>query len=142
MSKSFTSIATGHRRVRKQGGMIRLLICGDREWKKKDLIRRELRLLGIANLEVVIHGAARGADSLGAEIAEELGVDKRRIKAFPAQWDDTGKAAGVIRNSQMLQEGQPTYVLAFHSHLETKSKGTADMVRKARAAGVKVKVVR
>ena len=142
MSRLFVSTTTGRRTVRNQKGKIRLLICGDREWKKKGRIRRELRSLGISNLEVVIHGAARGADLLGAEIAEELGVDKRRIKAFPAKWDYLGKAAGAIRNSQMLKEGRPTYVLAFHSHLETKSKGTADMVRKAKAVGVEVKVIK
>jgi len=142
MSRLFVSTTTGRRTVRNQKGKIRLLICGDREWKKKGRIRRELRSLGISNLEVVIHGAARGADLLGAEIAEELGVDKRRIKAFPAKWDYLGKAAGAIRNSQMLKEGRPTYVLAFHSHLKTKSKGTADMVRKAKAVGVEVKVIK
>lgn len=142
MSKLYTGSTQSRRRVRSQSGKIRLLICGDREWKKKDRIRRELLLLGISNIEVVIHGAARGADSLGAEIAEELGINKRKIKAFPARWDDYGTAAGAIRNSQMLKEGRPTYVLAFHSHLETQSKGTADMVRKAKAVGIKVKVVK
>jgi len=142
MSKWFVSTATNRRRVRNQQGKIRLLICGDREWKKKDRIRRELLLLGISNIEVVIHGAARGADSLGAEVAEELGINKRRIKPFPAKWEEQGKAAGVIRNSQMLKEGRPTYVLAFHSHLKTQSKGTADMVRKAKAVGIEVKVIK
>lgn len=49
------------------------------------------------------------------------------------------RQAGPIRNEQMLQEGQPDKVLAFHENL-AQSRGTADMVRRAAKAGVPVEI--
>lgn len=83
---------------------------------------------------VLIHGAARGADKLADEIGKELGFE---IIACPADWNLHGRAAGPIRNEQMLKH-KPDLVLAFP--LED-SRGTWDMVRKAQSAGVTVKVV-
>lgn len=114
---------------------MRVLICGDRNWTDKQKIRSSLSLL--PHTEIVIEGEARGADSLGREVAEELGI---QVLKFPAQWDKYGRAAGLIRNQQMLDEGKPNLVLAFHSHLN-QSKGTADMMKRASKAGIKVILV-
>jgi hypothetical protein len=62
------------------------------------------------------------------------------VKVFEAAWDMHGKAAGAIRNQRMLDEGKPDEVWAFTDDLAT-SKGTADMVRRARKADVPVYVV-
>jgi hypothetical protein len=51
------------------------------------------------------------------------------------------KAAGPIRNEQMLVDEQPDLVVACHDHLE-RSKGTVDMVERAHAVGVPVAFVR
>lgn len=59
---------------------------------------------------------------------------------YPADWKTYGRAAGPIRNRQMLTCGQPDLVLAFHDALEI-SKGTANMVKIARKAGVPVVVI-
>jgi len=87
---------------------------------------------------IIIHGAARGADSIAGVMAEHL---KCKVLAFPAQWDKYGRSAGPLRNQQMLDEGKPDIVLAFHASL-AKSKGTKDMVRRATQARVPVKVIR
>jgi hypothetical protein len=50
-------------------------------------------------------------------------------------------AAGPRRNRRMLAEFEPTRVVAFVDKPLAKSKGTADMVNIARAAGVEVVVV-
>jgi hypothetical protein len=113
---------------------MRVLVCGARDWSDIGSIRRTLAALPPDT--VVIHGAARGADSLAGEAARELGL---RVRAFPADWARYGKAAGPVRNRQMLVEGKPDRVLAFHADLAG-SKGTADMVRQARAAGVAVRI--
>ena len=52
---------------------------------------------------------------------------------YPAPWKRFGPSAGGIRNQQMLDEGKPDLVVAFPG-----GKGTADMVRRAENAGVKV----
>jgi hypothetical protein len=52
---------------------------------------------------------------------------------FPAQWDRYGEAAGPIRNAWMLEFGKPDLVVAFPG-----GRGTADMISKARKAGIEV----
>ena len=54
---------------------------------------------------------------------------------FAADWDKHGKAAGAIRNREMLKKGQPNLVIAFHTALQ-QSKGTRDMVELAKKAGI------
>lgn len=118
--------------------MVRLLITGGRSFNDKDTIRKWIKNVEatIGPIEVIIHGAnPRGADKLADELADELGIPKLR---FPADWDEHGKAAGPIRNQRMIDEGRPTYVLAFP---DPKSRGTWDMVKKAHTAGLKGKVV-
>lgn len=82
---------------------------------------------------VVIHGAARGADKLAGQIADEFGF---RTLAYPADWETHGKKAGFVRNTHMLREGRPDCVLAAPG-----GKGTAMMVDIARRAGVPVVVM-
>lgn len=116
---------------------MRLLITGDREWASRRRIKTKLIEIGCpGNIEVLIHGAARGADTIASEVAIELGLPESRIQAFPAKWGKLGRIAGPIRNRRMLLEG-PTQVLAFHDHI-AKSKGTVDMVKISRKAGVPV----
>jgi hypothetical protein len=118
---------------------VKVLVCGDRNWTDRKLISRELAALvppeGI--VMTVIHGAARGADTIGGEVAHLMGAG---VRPFPADWAFYGRAAGPTRNQRMLDDGKPDLVLAFHDDLAN-SKGTADMVRRAEKAGVPVKIV-
>ena len=77
----------------------------------------------------VISGAAKGAYSLGAEWAV---CNWTRLEEFPADWNKHGKAAGHIRNQQMLDSGVDIAV-QFPG-----GRGTADMRRRLDKAGVKV----
>ncbi len=52
---------------------------------------------------------------------------------FHAEWMKYGKAAGPIRNARMLAEGKPDLVVAFPG-----GRGTADMLRRVREAGIEV----
>jgi hypothetical protein len=82
--------------------------------------------------DVLIHGAAPGADRLAAEIWQPQGGT---IEAYPADWKAHGKGAGPIRNQRML-DAKPDIVIAFPG-----GSGTADMVRRARSKGLKVRVI-
>lgn len=73
---------------------------------------------------IVVHGAARGADTIAGVVAEELGL---LVKPYPADWDTYGKTAGPIRNSQMLNMEHPDFIFSFHNNIEV-SKGTKHMV--------------
>lgn len=110
----------------------RVLVCGGRDYSDRarlfavmDHYHREA-----GSFECLIHGAARGADTLAGEWAMERAVP---VLAFPADWDRYGRRAGSVRNGQMLDEGKPTLVIAFKGGL-----GTGNMMRQAREAHVPV----
>lgn len=113
---------------------VRVLVCGSRHLTRRWLaiIRERLEKYGATE---VVEGGATGADALAREAAEGLGLP---VRSFPADWS-RGKRAGPERNARMLVEGRPAEVWAFHADAAL-GKGTADMVRKARAAGVPVRV--
>lgn len=109
---------------------MRVLVCGGRDYTDKAYLWNMLDGLGPPEVSVIISGMARGADSIAAEWAERFGFP---LVKFPADWQKHGRAAGPIRNQQMLDEGKPDLVVAFKGGV-----GTADMVRRARKAGVHV----
>ena len=111
---------------------MRVLCCGDRFWTSYEIIRRELEKLD--DYTVIIEGCAKGADSISGYIARQLNYE---VLEFPANWDKYGRAAGPIRNKQMLDEGKPDLVLAFHSDIK-RSKGTKNMIEQAKKRGIKV----
>ncbi len=104
---------------------MRVIVCGGRDYADRDAIEAELRSLPPD--AVIVHGGAQGADNLAGAVARSLGL---RAEVHPAEWGRYGKAAGPRRNAEMLAAGADL-VLAFPG-----GKGTADMVAKARAAGV------
>lgn len=111
---------------------MRILVCGDREWSDWEMILQELSVYPTDT--VIIEGEARGADRLAGQVAVELGF---QVIRFPADWKKYGRGAGPIRNQQMLDEGRPDLIIAFHDDLEH-SRGTLDMVMKARKAGIQI----
>jgi len=111
---------------------MKLLICGDRNWKDEKLIEDVLRMFSTEN-PLIIHGAARGADTIAGNVAKKLGLE---VQAFPANWELYGKAAGAIRNTRMLKEN-PELVIAFHDSIG-RSKGTLNMIRQAQKAGIRI----
>lgn len=114
---------------------MKVLVCGDRHYADRAAVFATLDdLNGRDGISLVIEGEAPGADTFGREWGEVHNVP---IARFPADWDKYGRAAGPIRNRQMLVEGQPDLVVYFHDDL-AHSKGTADMVRQAMKAGVSV----
>lgn len=115
---------------------IRILVCGSRDWTDRKTIYRNVNM-PFPEPVTVIHGACRGADWIAGDVARELGYF---IEEYPADWKKHGRAAGPIRNAQMLREGKPDMVIAFHNDIDN-SKGTKDMVKRARAAGIKVIII-
>lgn len=114
---------------------LRVLVCGSRDWKNREAIERELDKLE-EKIEIVIHGSCRGADLMA-----EVWAKKKELPylGIPARWKTQHKAAGPIRNAKMLRDGKPNLVLAFHEDIEN-SAGTANMVAKAKKAGIEVRI--
>lgn len=81
----------------------------------------------------LVEGGATGADSLARQWAEYTSkITWVYIDPFPADWARHGKAAGPIRNQEMIDSGLDLLV-AFPG-----GRGTADMVRRAKKARVPI----
>jgi hypothetical protein len=106
---------------------MRVLVCGGRDYSDWDVF---CNVLDYHQPDEIISGMARGADMLAATYARRFKIP---LLEFPADWNKHGRAAGPIRNQQMLDEGRPDMVIAFPG-----GRGTADMVSRAKKAGVRV----
>lgn len=119
---------------------MKILVCGGRDYLDYIKVKATLdSIVGqVENLDevVIIQGGAKGADFLAKVYAYCWGWGGLTCKEFPANWREFGPAAGHIRNQQMLDEGKPDLVVAFKG-----GRGTADMMRRAKKAGVEVKEV-
>ena len=110
---------------------MRVLVCGGRNYFDPVRVFAVLdKLHAEAGIDAIIQGGARGADRLASNWATTYSV---RNMQYDADWDSYGKMAGHLRNQIMLDDGKPDVVIAFPG-----GRGTADMVRKARKAGVEV----
>lgn len=131
---------------------MRILVTGDREWTNKKRIYD--LLVSLPKDTVIIHGRARGADTLAAKCALELGLqidkpptttdrnDPAHLGGYPAEWNKYRRAhgrnpAGPIRNGTMIKEGLPDVTWAFHNNLDD-SKGTKDCINQSIVAGLLV----
>lgn len=73
---------------------------------------------------------AHGADELATLYAQKNNIN---YTVRYANWDKYGKAAGAVRNKEMLTLDNPDCIIAF-----TGGKGTAHMVEIATKAGIEV----
>lgn len=110
---------------------MKILVCGGRDFDDFRLLTDELTALSLKHtIDLVIHGGARGADTLAGLWAK---TNKIPVQVFMADWNKYKSAAGHIRNKKMLLEGKPDLVVAFPG-----GKGTANMIGQAEDAGVTV----
>jgi hypothetical protein len=115
----------------------RVLVTGSRDWSDRRVVaeallaaRDALELTGDGRM-LLVHGAAPGADLIAAELATAWGWD---VEAHPALWLLLGKAAGPIRNSEMVALGADVCLAFPLPH----SRGTLDCMRRAEEAGIPV----
>lgn len=114
---------------------MRILITGSRHHEDYKLIRDSIHQAwydaGMPEKVTVVHGAARGADTLAAKAAHFMGFDQ---EAHPADWNRFGASAGPKRNAKMALLGADI-CLAFPLG---DSRGTWDCVSAARARQIPV----
>lgn len=118
---------------------MRVLVCGSRDMTDGHAIYKILDgYKKVCGFEMtVIQGDARGADRKAKEWAT---LNHVPCESYPAKWDEHGKAAGPIRNQQMLDEGKPDVVWAFKDNFDWEwfdspgrnAGGTEDMVKRAK----------
>jgi hypothetical protein len=127
----------------------RVLVTGDRNWRNAGRVREALYIVETRTDPgtelVLIEGEAMGADIIAAVVVELDMIarpdfrdswDRKwvAIERFPADWATHNRAAGPIRNQQMLDSGVD-YVVGFHNSI-TDSSGTRDMLRRCVRADI------
>lgn len=117
----------------------RLLITGSRDWNSREVIEKSIldtaEWTKYNDVElIVVHGdCPTGADALAQAICEDHGIKTER---HPADWNEHGRAAGPIRNQEMVDLGAHE-CLAFPHH---GSRGTYDCLRRAESADIPTRV--
>lgn len=112
----------------------RILICGSRGLTAEDVLKMKKVIDKLPEDTFVIEGGAPGADQAAYIFARRRGFD---IQEFKADWR-LGKQAGFVRNIQMLEEGKPDRVIAFHKN---NSPGTAHTIEQAKIRDIPVEVI-
>jgi hypothetical protein len=117
---------------------MKVIIAGSRTIIDPLELEKAITASGIymtGDITEVVCGNAKGADELGKLYAAWHNIP---IKYFLPDWEAHGKAAGPIRNSEMVNCcGTDDWLLALW---DGKSKGTQDTIKKANAKGLKVYV--
>jgi hypothetical protein len=109
----------------------KVLVCGGRDYRDTKRFERVMcELDNRVSIGEIIHCGANGADTMAGCWADKYNIP---VTVFKADWSRHGRAAGPRRNEKMLYEGKPDFVIAFPG-----GRGTAHMVRIAKAAGIKV----
>ena len=84
----------------------RLLICGGRDFQDAELFSAYMEgFETMRPIACIIEGDATGTDFLARKYGE---WHKIPVLSFAANWRQLGRAAGPIRNQQMLDEGSLT----------------------------------
>ena len=107
---------------------MKVAIVGSRKFPDLAWVKEVVR--GLDPSTVVVSGGAKGVDREAAKEARRLGL---KVWVFLPKWRTHGKAAGIIRNQQIIHACDK--VFAFW---DCASQGTADTVRKAVALGIQV----
>jgi hypothetical protein len=109
----------------------------DLAWSHQRIAAELLARAGGRMVHLVLHGGARGADAAIARAAHQLGWASL---VMPAQWQRHGRAAGPIRNRELLEQAvaravansSPGHQVSVLVMAFPGGAGTASLVRQAR----------
>lgn len=113
---------------------MKVIVCGGRDYTDEEMLRLELSMFDERTpITVLIHGGAKGADTMAGKWATDQGIP---VRVYKADWESFGKSAGVRRNQLMLDKEEPNMVIAFPG-----GRGTAHMVMIATEGGYPVEEI-
>lgn len=101
---------------------VRLCISGSRDFVNLHLVEQVLACLPPDT--VIIHGGARGVDMVADRAARKLGL---AVEVFPAEWNKYGRAAGMIRNREMLKRADK--LIAFWNGKSPGTRGAVEIAK-------------
>lgn len=108
---------------------MKVIIAGSRGIEDWRVVVDAIKESGFEVTEVV-SGGARGVDRIGESYAMSNNLP---IARFRPDWKEYGKSAGVRRNEEMA-----CYAEALIAVWDGMSRGTEDMISRARRVGLKV----
>ena len=106
-------------------------VIGSRGFNDYELVVKTLSNLHIT---LLVSGGAKGADTLGEKYANEHDIP---TLIFKPDWEKHGKAAGMIRNTDIVNNADT--VIAFW---DGESKGTKDSISKAEKLGKNIMIIK
>jgi predicted ArsR family transcriptional regulator len=113
---------------------MRVLVTGSRDWPDDQwhviadaLYMVETMRADPDTITLVQGNCPTGADRIAVAVARTLGW---QIEAHPADWARLGKAAGPLRNAEMVDAGA-TLCLAFIKNGSKGATGCAELARKS-----------
>jgi hypothetical protein len=113
---------------------MRLAIIGNRnftdEARFEKCVAEALATWECERPDKIVSGGARGADSLAEQWARRNGFAEEDIIVHAANWKRDGKAAGIIRNYDIVRDA--THFLAFPSR---SGRGTQHTIGVAQGKG-------
>ncbi len=109
---------------------MKIAVVGSRTFDNYELLCLELDKLEVTE---IISGGAAGADSLGEKYAVECEIP---IKIFKPDWNRYGKKAGMIRNSDIV-DNCDILIAFWNGH----SNGTKDSINKAKIVNKHYKTI-
>lgn len=113
--------------------MVKLAIVGSREFNDYEILKNNINNLDL-EIECIISGGSKGADTLGEKYADEMNIPKIIYKP---DWNKHGRIAGLIRNNDIINNCD--YVIAFWNGI---SSGTLDSINKAKHLNKKLLIVK
>lgn len=108
----------------------RILVFGGRHFEDERAVFEALDQIAetLPILMIIQGGCQTGADRFGRKWAI---ANNHHQESFLADWKTYGRAAGPIRNQEMIDRGKPTRAIGFPG-----GRGTADMARRLQRAGI------
>lgn len=103
---------------------MRILIAGSRNYPRIDQVVKFVCNLPTNDSVMVISGHAQGVDRCAEAVAQDRGIS---LLIIPANWKKYGKAAGAIRNSEMVDKAHMVVVF-----WDGESRGSLDTIKKAK----------
>lgn len=110
----------------------RVLVAGSRTIQDFELVKRTIEESGY-HIKELVSGVANGPDRLGLRYANQRNIP---VKEFPADWEQYGNRAGMIRNGLMAE-----YADILIAIWDGESVGTLDMINRMKKLGKPVYLV-
>jgi len=110
---------------------MKVAVIGSRAFNDYELLKSKL-LEHINEIECILSGGAKGADSLAEKFAQEYKIP---TKIFLPDWKQFGRSAGIARNKEIVKEADLCFIF-----WDGESKGTKSVVDSCRSLKKQSKV--